>query len=274
MKRPEAAKPAASDACLVDGAPITSMEVEVDGLSVHTRVARPMRAADRPPLVLVHGLSISSAYMVPFARLLASELEVYAPDFPGFGHSEKPEDVMDIPALADFLGRWMDAVGIRRASLLANSLGCQVVAEFAAREPSRVDRLVLVAPTMDPASETKDLVLGLLKDAALEKPSLLAVHAADDVRAGPLRTWQTFQHGLNHDMEASLARVQAPTLVVRGTRDPLVSSGWAERVASLVAQGSLVELEDATHAINYSDPERLVAVVRPFLLEQAVIADA
>jgi 2-hydroxy-6-oxonona-2,4-dienedioate hydrolase len=38
----------------------------------------------------VHGLVVSSRYMVPLAEVLACWFDVYAPDLPGFGRSEKP----------------------------------------------------------------------------------------------------------------------------------------------------------------------------------------
>jgi 2-hydroxy-6-oxonona-2,4-dienedioate hydrolase len=43
-----------------------------------------------PPVVLVHGLVVSSRYMVPLAEVLARWFDVYAPDLAGFGRSEKP----------------------------------------------------------------------------------------------------------------------------------------------------------------------------------------
>jgi pimeloyl-ACP methyl ester carboxylesterase len=44
----------------------------------------------RPPVVLIHGLVISSRYMVPTAAELAPLVRVYAVDLPGYGDSVKP----------------------------------------------------------------------------------------------------------------------------------------------------------------------------------------
>jgi pimeloyl-ACP methyl ester carboxylesterase len=46
--------------------------------------------------------------MIPTAELLALYYQVYAPDFPGYGESEKPKHVLDLPELANILCRMLD----------------------------------------------------------------------------------------------------------------------------------------------------------------------
>lgn len=227
---------------------------------------RPAQPRDVSPVVLVHGLSVSSEYMLPLADALADDFDVFAPDLPGFGRSGKPGHTLDITELAKVLAGFLDAAGLARPAFVANSLGCQVVAQFAADYPGRAGPLVFVGPTMDPAFSTADLVWRLVQDAAKEDPALLAVHLADDLRAGPTRAWGTFQAALTHDMEGALRRLEAPALVVRGEKDPLVSREWARRVAEL-ARGSFRELADAPHAANFSAPGPLAEAIRPFLLD-------
>jgi pimeloyl-ACP methyl ester carboxylesterase len=56
--------------------------------------------------------------------------------------------------LSDALAAWMARIGLRRAVMIGNSMGCQVVVEFAVRYENRVDRLVLQGLTPDPAART------------------------------------------------------------------------------------------------------------------------
>ena len=51
-----------------------------------------------PPFVLIHGLVISSLYMIPLGEFLAKEREVYALDLPGFGRSEAPRPCSRFPS--------------------------------------------------------------------------------------------------------------------------------------------------------------------------------
>jgi 2-hydroxy-6-oxonona-2,4-dienedioate hydrolase len=84
------------------------------------------------------------------AQELANDYRVYVPDLPGFGDSDKPEKIFDVPELADWVACWMPAVGIDRAALLGNSFGCQVIADLAARYPERVAAAILQGPTTPP----------------------------------------------------------------------------------------------------------------------------
>ena len=72
-------------------------------------------------MVLVHGLGVSSRYMLPTLALLAPRARVFAPDLPGFGHSTKPPHTLSLAELADSLADWMSATGLDRAVLLGNS---------------------------------------------------------------------------------------------------------------------------------------------------------
>lgn len=61
----------------------------VNGLLMHARVSA--EPPDAPVVILVHGVVVSSSYMMPTAELLAPNYRVYAPDLPGYGKSDKPK---------------------------------------------------------------------------------------------------------------------------------------------------------------------------------------
>lgn len=241
----------------------------VGGASIHVRVGagRPLHP-DRP-VVLVHGLVISSLYMVPTAELLAPLFPVHAPDLPGFGLSDKPRRVLDVPALADALRAWMDAAGLERPALVGNSLGCQVIVDLAARHPERVERAVLAGPTMDPAAGGARQFGRWLRDWTMEPPSLALAHLRDYREAGLRRAWKTFRLALADPVREKLPAVRAPVLVVRGSRDPIVPEGWAREVARLLPRGRLETVPGGPHVVNYTTPAALVRVIRPFLEARA-----
>lgn len=233
---------------------------------MHVRQGAVGQGGDAPAVVLVHGSVISSSYMAPTARMLAPSCCVYAPDLPGFGWSFRPPRALDVPGMAGALAAWMDAIGLPEAVLIGNSLGCQVVAELAVRFPSRVTRAVLVAPTIDPSARTFPRQLARwLMDCPLEHPSLGLLLLRDCLLSGPFRLVPTIRHMLRDRIEEKLPRMGAPTLVVRGGRDPIVPQRWAEEAAGMLPDGRLVVLPGGAHCLNYSSPERLVRVVRPFV---------
>ena len=200
------------------------------------------------------------------AERLAPLCSVYAPDLPGYGRSAKPERTLSLAELADALARWMSAADLERAHLVGNSFGCQVIAEFALRHPTRVDRLVLQGPTIDPAARSfRRQLARIARNSAREPKSLGFISAADYWRAGLSRVRATIRMALADRIEEKLPRIAAPALVVRGTRDPLVSHEWAARAAALLPRGELLELADLPHTINYSAPDAFVEAITPFL---------
>jgi pimeloyl-ACP methyl ester carboxylesterase len=245
---------------------LESRWTEVQGLAVHARVSVDAVLSGTPAVVLVHGLGVSSRYMVPTARQLAPQYRVYAPDLPGFGKSAKPSHVLNIAELTDALVAWMGSVGLDRAVMLGNSMGCQIIADCAVRYPKCVERAVLVGPTMDSHGRTAlRHAWRLLRDTPREAPSQPFVVAADYLQAGLLRAWCTLQYALADRIEEKLPHVRVPVLVVRGEHDPIVPQRWAAEVARLLPRSRLVVIPGGAHTVNYSSPLELVRVVRPFL---------
>jgi pimeloyl-ACP methyl ester carboxylesterase len=218
------------------------------------------------PLILVHGLGVSSRYMMPTAARLAPHRMVYAPDLPGFGRSGRPSRALNLSELSDVLARWLELLGIERAVLIANSIGCQIIVDLALRRPEMVERLVLVSPTVDRAARTVfRSFLRLLLDVPRERLSLGFIAALDYLRAGLGRTAQTFGYAIQDEIELRLPGVRQPALVVRGEHDPVVPQKWAEEVTEGLPIGQLVVIKGASHAVNHHSPEELSRVVLDFL---------
>jgi pimeloyl-ACP methyl ester carboxylesterase len=68
-------------------------------------------------------------------------------------------------------------------------------------------------------------------------------------------------------VERKLDRLRAPTVVVRGSRDPIVPRGWAREVAALLPDGRLVELPGIGHAAHHAAPGELARITRSLLRE-------
>jgi 2-hydroxy-6-oxonona-2,4-dienedioate hydrolase len=219
---------------------------------------------------MVHGLLVSSRYMLPTAVRLASYCHVHIPDLPGYGKSDKPREVLDVPRLADALHAYVEAAGLGRVVLLGNSFGCQIAVDYAARYPERVARVVLAGPTVEPSQRTLAKVVPYwLVNLRGEPPSLWLVCFRDFLDMGPRRLIGTFQHMLADRIEDKLPRVLAPTLVVRGQHDTTVPRHWALEMVRLLPHGLLTEVPGAAHTVNFNAPARFERLVRPFVLHGA-----
>lgn len=248
---------------------VASAWTRVRACRLYTRVWRGSRA-DASAVVLVHGIGVSGRYLIPTGNELASSFRVLGPDLPGWGRSEKPERALTLAELADVLVEWMSAVRLARATLLANSFGCQIAVDAAVGYPERVESLVLVGPTVDPyARSMPRQVARLALDSLREPLSLNLLIALDYLIFGPRRFYRTSRFALADRIEDKLPLVEAPTLVVRGGRDGIVSQRWAEEAARLLPRGRLAVVPRKGHAVNYNAPRELARLVRDFLDQES-----
>ena len=101
------------------------------------------------PVVLIHGLGATKGSFLPTVAALAGMFRTIALDLPGFGDSDKP---LGAPYHPPFFARavidLMDALDLRRAHLIGNSMGGRVALELGLRHPERVGRLALLAPSL------------------------------------------------------------------------------------------------------------------------------
>jgi lipase len=97
-----------------------------------------------PTLVCLHGVTSYGGRFRYLAERFADRYHVVAPDLRGHGGSD-PEPPWDVDAhLADVL----DTVPDGPAVWVGHSFGGRLAAELAARDPGRVERLVLLDPAL------------------------------------------------------------------------------------------------------------------------------
>lgn len=241
---------------------LASVWTTLAGVRCHAVVSVKPAPADASPIVLVHGFAVSSRYMLPTARALAGRYPVFAPDLPGYGLSESTNRVLDVPALADLLATWLDRRKIRRASLVGNSFGCQIIADLAIRRPDLASRLVMIGPTVDSSARTMPRqIWRLARDLPREPLSLWFIQAIDYLRFGARWQWQTARAMLADRIEDKLPVIQVPVLVVRGEHDPIAPQPWGEYLARLAPSAAIAVVPGIGHAVNYSAPDALVALI-------------
>jgi 2-hydroxy-6-oxonona-2,4-dienedioate hydrolase len=235
---------------------------DVEGLRLHARVGG--AGADR--VVLVHGIAVSSRYMIPLARELAGDVGVAAVDLPGFGRSARPRRALSVTELGHALAAWLDANALAQPLLVGNSFGCQVVVDLAAREPSRARGLVLIGPTTDAANRSApNQIARWAVSPLVERPSLPPIVALDAAVAGPRRIWSTFRASLRDPIEDKVAAIEVPILVLRGANDPLAPQPWVEHLVARMRRGRLAVIPGGGHALNHSRPAEVAAAVRVHL---------
>ena len=139
---------------------VSDTRLEVGGRDVRVLRSRSRRRGGATdPQLLVHGLGGSSVTWVEVMAGLAEHGPVVAVDLPGFGRTAPtPDDSLTIKGYVEFVGQVADALGWDRITLHGNSMGGLIATLLAARQPDRVERLVLVSPALPPRSPLSLLV--------------------------------------------------------------------------------------------------------------------
>lgn len=123
--------------------------VAVDGGGVSYREIAPAADASLPVVVLLHGIGSGAASWLPCALDMARSARVIAWNAPGYGNSERlPDARPGAAAYAARLRQLVDALGIKRFTLVGHSLGAMMAAAFASasNNAAMLERLVLMSP--------------------------------------------------------------------------------------------------------------------------------
>jgi len=115
--------------------------VDLDGYSTHY-----IEKGEGEAVILLHGFFFDSYLWNKNIDALATRFKVYALDFWGFGYSSRQPMDYGYPLYADQLLKFMDALNIRKASLIGQSFGGGTCIFFCVRHRDRVRKLVLVDP--------------------------------------------------------------------------------------------------------------------------------
>jgi pimeloyl-ACP methyl ester carboxylesterase len=269
--------------------------------TVVTRRARlsTLEAGIGPPVLAIHGLGATKGSFLFTVAALASRFRVVAVDLPGFGDSDKPIGAAySARFFADATIDLLDALELDRADLIGNSLGGRVALEVALRDPDRVGRLALLAPSLAwrrprrwaPALRLVRPELGLVQLAPRAVVQAIVhrlIPGADEgwTAAGVdefLRSYLTpagraaFYAAARHIyLEAPhgtdgfwsrLPELRPDALFIWGRRDTLVPIAFARHVAEALPQARHVEL-DCGHVPQMERPVQTHKAVAAFLAD-------
>ncbi|GLW35843.1 alpha/beta fold hydrolase [Actinoplanes regularis] len=243
-----------------------------------------------PVLVWMPSLSnILAQWRIPAMRAtytaLARNLTVVLYDGRGMGSSDRRIDLADLGVEAHLrdLRAVLDTAGLRKASLLGYYHAVATAIAFSAREPERVDRLVLFggAPRMSEAmrpAQTQALLSlveqdwGLFADAAAA--AWLGWDSAPSGRwtAAAFRTATTapvakawFEAAQHIDVTGELGRVRAPALVLHRQNEQQIPVEVFQRLAGSLPDARLVELPGTTPTLFMEDSANDVRLVTDFV---------
>jgi 4,5:9,10-diseco-3-hydroxy-5,9,17-trioxoandrosta-1(10),2-diene-4-oate hydrolase len=207
------------------------------------------------PLILLHGAANNLREWRLNFDSLCQQHRVYAPDLAGYGGSDKPKVDYSPEFFADFLHDFMQALEIKKASLMGHSLGGGIALSFALRFPNMVERLIIVDS------------VGLGKGVSTLAKVLTPIYALTALlrvgRAALVVSKRWMKPPVN--FANKLHEIQAPTLIIWGARDRIlpVTQGYAAH--KLIKNVQLHIFPKCGHTPQRGNPDEFNCLVLDFL---------
>jgi pimeloyl-ACP methyl ester carboxylesterase len=243
------------------------------------------------PLLLIHGINPISPN-APFVAELARTRQIIAPSHPGFGASPLPPDFDTMYDLVNLYLDVLDNLPDGDVAVAGFGFGGWIAAELAVAGHPRLQRLILVDPVgiKIGGREDRDIVhvfntnpaeLNRLSwhDPANRPPGLYGLGwqatIDDDMTDAEMislaRNWDSLclfawrPHMFNPQLKHWLHRISAPTLVLWGESDRIVTQDYGRHYASLIPNAEFETIARAGHHPELEQPTAFVEALERFL---------
>jgi haloalkane dehalogenase len=276
------------------GWPFAPRYVEQDGLRMHY-----VDEGEGDPVLLLHGEPTWAYLYRKLIPTLASRSRAVAPDYFGFGRSDKPTRIEDYSY--DFhyssIERFADELGLSRATVVVQDWGGPIGLRLAVERPDVVSRLVIlntgIGAGRAPSPEWlrfrefvrrlgTDLVPGqLVRISCVTDPGEDVIAAYDapfptpESKSGVLAFPELVPTEVDHPSAArmlevrdALTRWERPALVLFSDSDPIFSPAAAERMAARIPGAGPAEIvAGAGHFLQEEKGEEIAERIVRFLAE-------
>ncbi len=235
-----------------------------------------------PPLVLLHGAtSLGRSDFAAQVPLFSRAFRLYLPDARGHGGTRWDAAAgFHYAWLVDDLAAFVDELGLETFHLLGFSMGAMTALQYAARSPQRLRTLTVVGITTQ--REPRASVARRLMDPARadrEEPAWAAeLGRRHDAGQGP-GAWRRLLPAIAADVAvqpllgpADLRRIDPPTLVVAGDRDPFVPVDHAWGLRRQLPDSRLLVVPDCGHEVMARRPSLFNEALAGFFRSTAAIA--
>jgi pimeloyl-ACP methyl ester carboxylesterase len=238
------------------------------------------------PVVLIHGYTDSSRDWVPLAPYLSPRFHLILVDIRGHGASSKPECCYTRLDFAYDIKLLLDKLHVQRADIVGHSLGSIIAQAFAEFWPERTRKLVLISSTARlwsqsaPQPAWAQAIRQLKEPVDPDSPFMIEWWSSPtpvdpdflrrqrrDAAAIPLRVWvAVLDQGLSgEDLQQSLPRIKAPTLLIWGAKDPLIPEEARQSLRQGLPQAQVKVFDGLGHNPFWEQPQAVADVINTFL---------
>jgi pimeloyl-ACP methyl ester carboxylesterase len=245
-----------------------------------------------PAVVLIHGYTDNARDWVPMLPYLSKRYRLILVDIRGHGQSAKPECCYTRLDFAYDIKLLLDALGVHKADIVGHSLGSIIAQTFAEYWPERTAKVVLISstggippdrpkrpPQLDFAAEIRKLKEPIDADSPFmiawwDSPTPVDPdfirRQRKDAAGIPLRVWlavldQALPANAFVDLQSTLPRLEAPTLLIWGSKDPIMDEDVRQSLRDALPKAQVKIFDGLGHNPFWEDPRGVAEAINAFL---------
>jgi len=236
------------------------------------------------PVLLLHGFTDSSRSFLPMVPYL-SRYQLLIPDQRGHGTSDAPECCYGASQFAYDARLFLDALGVKRASVVGHSLGSMIAISLAAEYPERISKIVLIGSTAlvpvkrgDWLYDNAAAVNGKLDPSTqfakdwhpANQPTKVDPEFAeainDEIMQIPGHVWRGVMRELSYvPVGRHAPDVKAPVLVISGGKDSLFPPEHHQSLLKAFPHAEAKVFAELGHNPNWEQPDAVASAIDRFL---------
>jgi pimeloyl-ACP methyl ester carboxylesterase len=246
-----------------------------------------------PAVVLIHGYTDNARDWVPMLPYVSTHYRLILVDIRGHGQSSKPECCYTRLDFAYDIKLLLDALGVRKADIVGHSLGSIIAQTFAEYWPERTSHVVLISstggyppdrpkkpPQFDFAAEIRKLKEPIEPDSPFmiawwDSPTPVDPdfirRQRKDAAGIPLRVWLAVldqalpANNAFADLQGTLPRLKAPTLLIWGSKDPLMEEEVRQTLRDALPNAKVKIFDGLGHNPFWENPRAVADAINVFL---------
>lgn len=253
------------------------MNITVDGYNICVKVT----GQGEETVVMLQGWGTDLGIYDSVANAINEKYKFVQFDFPGFGGSDEPREPWDVDGYADFFCKFMEAMEIKKATLIGHSYGGRVIIKLASREkiPFEIDRIVLmdaagILPKKSFKQKMKIKRYKVLKKILNLKliyflfPELIddwrsRQGSADYRNASPMMR-QCLVKAVNEDLTDLLPKIKQETLLIWGDKDTATPISDAKLMEERIPNSGLCVLAGTGHFSFLEAPVQFKNIMKSY----------
>ena len=241
------------------------------------------------PVILIHGFGGSMWQWEHQQQPLSAEFRLITPDLIGSGLSTKPDIEYRPEQMLEYFIGFMDALRIRQATLVGNSMGAGLAIGMALTYPDRVSQLVLIdglpanvrerltSPSIKRALDTaapswlasfgnwlfggvmiESVLQEIVHDPTLLTPAVIERSNRNRQRPGVIPPLMTVRDTLplwESGFATRIGEIRHPTLILWGEEDRVFPLPTGEDLQRTIKGSALVRIPNAGHIPQWERPD-------------------